>query len=142
QRGAERGAAEAFEHRRPDDQVGDTGLVLDGDEDDAVGATRALADQDEPGDREAAAAGLMLSWQGGEVAGTDEAFLRELGTQEGERVALYRQPQGRVILDHMLAQGHFGQEGGGEDFRCLGWNGIMRPSRRRLRRLLRMTTAF
>src|SRR5207302_738768 len=51
--GAERGAAKAFEDRRPDDQIGDPGLVLERDENDAVGAARALPDQDEPGDREA-----------------------------------------------------------------------------------------
>src|SRR6476646_6422666 len=38
QSGAECGLAEALEDGRPDDQVGDPGLVLDGDEDDAVGA--------------------------------------------------------------------------------------------------------
>src|SRR5437763_12155745 len=105
QGGAERGAAEAFEDRRPDDQVGDAGLVLDGDKDDAIGAARALTDQDETGDRESAP-----DRQDGEVAGTGEAFLRQLGTQKGERVTLYRQPQGRVILDDMLAQRHFGKE--------------------------------
>src|SRR5205085_6253639 len=65
-------------------------------------------DQDEPGDREAAA-----DREGGEIAGTGEAFLLQFGAQEGERVALYGQPQGRVILDDMLAQGHFREERGG-----------------------------
>src|SRR5258708_16195980 len=54
QGGAERGPAEAFERRGPDDQIGDAGLVLDRDEDDAVGAARALPDQHEAGDRDAA----------------------------------------------------------------------------------------
>src|SRR4051794_3197309 len=38
--GAEGGAAEAFEDIGPDDQIGDPGLVLDRDEDDAIGAAR------------------------------------------------------------------------------------------------------
>ena len=103
--GAERGAAEAFEDSRPDDQVGDPGLVLEGDEDDAVGAARALPDQDEPGDREA-----PPDRQGGEVGGGDEAFARQLGAQKGERVALYREARRRVILDDMLAQRHRRQQ--------------------------------
>src|SRR5262249_43945467 len=54
QRRAERGAAKALEDRRPDDQVGDPGFVFEGDKDDSVGASRALADEDEPGDLKAA----------------------------------------------------------------------------------------
>src|SRR5438874_4943648 len=91
---AKRGAAEAFERGGPDNQIGDAGLVFERDKDNAVGAARALADQDEPGDRDAAIASLMLIWQGGEVEGGDEAFLREFGAKKSERVALYRQPQG------------------------------------------------
>src|SRR6516162_4687105 len=48
QSGAEGGATEAFEDRRPQDQVGDPGLVLDGDEDHALGAARTLPDQHDP----------------------------------------------------------------------------------------------
>ena len=44
-----------FEHVGPDDEVGDSGLVLNGDEDDPLGASRPLADQDQPGDRQALA---------------------------------------------------------------------------------------
>src|SRR3712207_7096685 len=39
-----------LEDVRPDDEVGDPGLVLDGDEDDAAGAARALAHQRQAGD--------------------------------------------------------------------------------------------
>ena len=102
---AKRGAAEAFERRGPDNQIGDAGLVLKRDKDNAVGAARALADQDEPGNRD-----MAIDRQGGEVAGGDEAFLRELGAEKGERVAFYRQPQCRVILDDMLAERHLGQQ--------------------------------
>src|SRR5229473_5882647 len=103
--GAERGAAEAFEDRRPDDQIGDPGLVLKGDEDDAVGAARALPNEDEPGDREA-----PVDRQGGEIGGGGEAFARQFGAQEGERVALYREARRRVILDDMLAERHLRQQ--------------------------------
>src|SRR5437764_7136111 len=81
---AERGTAEAFERRGPDDQIGDAGLVLERDKDNAVGAARALPDQDEPGNRNTA-----VDRQGGEIGGLHEAFLREFGAEKGERVALY-----------------------------------------------------
>src|SRR5207302_8172042 len=47
--GAERGAAEPFEDGGPDDQIGDTRLVLDRDEHNTVGAARTLADQHNAG---------------------------------------------------------------------------------------------
>ena len=48
-----------LEHLRPDDEIGDAGLVLDGDEHDALGRARPLADQHEAGGLEpAAVAGL------------------------------------------------------------------------------------
>ena len=111
QRRAERGAAEAFERGGPDDQVGDAGLVLERDEDDAVGAARPLPDQHEPGDRETPA-----DRQGRQFGGGDEAVPRQFGAQKGERVALYRQAQRRVILDDMLAERHLGQQGSGTRF--------------------------
>src|SRR5947208_7260193 len=116
-----RGAAEAFERIGPDNQIGDAGLVLERDKDNAVGAARALADQDEPGNRNTAVASLMLIWQGHEVGGHDEAFLLQFGAEKSERVALYRQPQGRVILDDMLAERHLGQQPRRKSFPCFGW---------------------
>ena len=133
ERGAERGAAEAFEDGGPDDQIGDPGLVLERDEDDAVGAAGTLPDQDEPGDRQAPA-----DRQGRQIGGGDEALLRQLGAQESERVALYREARRRVILDDMLAQRHLRQQRRRAGFARSRWISIARPSRRRLRRLLRM----
>ena len=52
--GAEHDGAERLEHLRPDDDVGDVGLVLDGHEDDAARRARPLADDDEAGDGDAA----------------------------------------------------------------------------------------
>src|SRR5712671_6595303 len=89
----QRGTAEAFEDGGPDDQIGDPGLVLDGDEDDTVGAARALPDQDDPGDSEPA-----IDWQIGELGGGDQAFAREFPAQKGERVALQSQADAGVIL--------------------------------------------
>ena len=53
--GAEHDAAKALEHRRPHHQIGDPGLVLDGDEDDPARGAGALADQDQAGDLDPAA---------------------------------------------------------------------------------------
>ena len=103
--GAERGAAEAFEDGRPDDQIGDAGLVLDGDEDDAVGAARTLPDQHDPGDREP-----PVDRQMGELGGGDQALAGKLGTQKGERVALQGEAEACIILDDMLPQRHFRQK--------------------------------
>src|SRR4029077_6111510 len=77
------GAAEAFEDGGPDDQIGDPRLVLDGNEDDTVGAARALADQDDPGDREA-----PVDRQTGELGGGDQTLAGEFPAQKGERMAL------------------------------------------------------
>src|SRR3954451_19216981 len=41
-----------LEYVGPDDQVRDAALVLERDEDDALGAARSLADQDQAGDRQ------------------------------------------------------------------------------------------
>src|SRR4029077_13369533 len=109
--GAERGAAEAFEDSRPDDQIGDPGLVLESNEDDAVGAAGALPNEDEPGDRQA-----LSDRHCSEIGGGDEAFAREGGAQKGERVALHAKTCRRVILDDMLAQWHLRQQRRRADF--------------------------
>src|SRR3954453_5826975 len=54
------------EHVGPDDEVGDSGLILDGDEDDALGAARPLADQHQPGQRQALAVADGLERIGGD----------------------------------------------------------------------------
>src|SRR3546814_12912234 len=48
-------AAVFLEHSRPDDQIGDACLVLDGDEHDAFRRSRPLTDEDEPGEPDIAA---------------------------------------------------------------------------------------
>ena len=49
------------EHVGPDDEVGDPGLVLDGDEHHALGAARPLADQHQPRDRQPLAVRIWFS---------------------------------------------------------------------------------
>ena len=90
---------------RPDDQIGDPGLVLDRDEDHAVGAARTLADQYHPGDRQP-----PVDRQMGEIGGGDQTLASELGAKKGERVALQGQAEAGIILDDMLAQRHLGQQ--------------------------------
>ena len=101
QRGPECDAAKPFERLGPEDQIGDPGLVLDRDKDDAVGAARALADEDEPGNRDA-----PLDRQGGECSGGDDAPLREIAAQKGERVAFQAEAGAAVVLDDVFAEGH------------------------------------
>ena len=95
----------------PDDQIGDPGLVLDGDEDDAVGTARTLPDQHDPGDREP-----PVDRQMGEFGGSDETLAGKLGAQKGERMALQGQAEARIILDDMLAQRHLRQQRHGACF--------------------------
>ena len=58
--------------------------------------------------------------QDGEIGGGDETLAGELGAQKGERVAFQGQPDGRVILDDMLAQRHFRQQRRRASFALLG----------------------
>src|SRR5207302_1781117 len=86
--GAERGAAEAFEDGGPDDQIGDAGLVLDGDEDDAVGAAWTLPDQHDPRDREP-----PVNRQMGELSSGNQALAS--GTHRLRQDARARRAPGR-----------------------------------------------
>ena len=52
QAGAEDLAAVSFELVRPDDDIGDTGLVFQGQEDHPLGGAGALTDQHQPGDND------------------------------------------------------------------------------------------
>ena len=89
------------EHVGPDDEVGDPGLVLERDEDDALGASRPLADQHQAGNRQALAIADRFQPVGG-----DEFRLRIMLAQEGHRMRLQRQPDGLVIVHDMLGERH------------------------------------
>ena len=72
-----------LEHVGPDDEVGDPGFVLEGDEHHALGAARPLADQHQPGDRQALAVADRLQLVGG-----DELLRRIMLAQEAHRMRL------------------------------------------------------
>src|SRR5690606_28644140 len=55
QRSAEERGALALEEPGPDHEIGDAGLVLEGQEDHAIGGARTLTHQHQPGHREALA---------------------------------------------------------------------------------------
>ncbi len=121
---AQRGAAEALEDLRPDDQVGDPGLVLDGDENDAVGAPRPLPDQHDPGDRKPA-----VDRQTGKIGGGDQTLAGELGAQKGQRMALQAEAEAAVILDDVLAERHLREQRHGARFAGLVFSrGCFLPS--------------
>ena len=83
QLGAHDGFAVAIEGFWPDDDIGDTGLVLQGGEDDAAGGAGALAHQHQPSHRDpGAVAG------GGQIAGAGVAAAFKFGAEEAERVGL------------------------------------------------------
>ena len=85
----------------PDDEVGDPGLVLDGDEHHALGAARPLADQHQPGDRQPFAVA-----DGVELLGGDELLPRIMFAQEAHRVRFQAEADGLVIVHDMLAERH------------------------------------
>ena len=115
QSGAECGAAEAFEDGRPDDQIGDPGLVLDGDEDDAVGAARDAGGSTRS--RRSRAGGRPAM---GEVGGGDEAFAGKFRRRKASGWRFRAKPEAGVILDDLLAQRHLRQQchGAGFAVRC------------------------
>jgi hypothetical protein len=104
-------AALLFLEIGPDDQIDDSGLVLEGDEAHPLGAARALADQHHPGDLDHAA-----ELAAPEVASAHEAAFGQARAQESQGMGLQAEPRGLVIGHHLLAQRH----GGEPDRRTLG----------------------
>ncbi len=96
-------AAEGLELRRPDDDVGGAGLVLQGDEDDALGGARPLAHQHQAGDRDAPPVLRLQELLRRQVA----AHLR---AQQRHRMRPQREPQRPVVGDHRLAIAHRRQD--------------------------------
>ena len=94
-------AAIFIAHLGPDDEIGDAGLILQGDEHDALGAARPLADEHEAGGFEPPPiAGLH-----GLGAGDDTAR-RQVGAKEGDGMLAQRQADMAVILHHLAPGGH------------------------------------
>jgi hypothetical protein len=93
-----------LEQARPDHEVGDAGLVLDGDKHNAFGGTRPLPDQHKSGGRKPAAiAGLHGLGTGGDAPAT------QIGAQEGDGVTSQRQPDMAVVFDNLTAGCHWPQ---------------------------------
>ncbi len=80
----------------PQDAVGDAGLVLDRDEQHALGAARLLTDEDDAGDLDMAAVA-----DGGEVGAAGHAAPRQLLAHEGQRIRAKRELQRPIVLDHL-----------------------------------------
>ena len=94
--GGEDDAAMLLEDLLPDDEIGDAGLVLEGDEHDAPRRSRSLAHQHDPGRLHPS----PVAGRHGVGAG-DDAALAQLGPQEGDRVAAQRQADMAVVLHHL-----------------------------------------
>ena len=90
-----------FEHFRPDDEIGDSGLIFDGDEHDALGGSRHLPDQHHAGSLEPAAIAC-----GHGLGAGDDAPRGEVPAQEGHGVAAQRQADMAVIFDHLASSRH------------------------------------
>src|ERR1017187_4768081 len=85
----------------PDHEIGDAGLVLDGDEDDAFRRARHLPHEHETGGPEPASiAGLH-----GLGAG-DDALAVQVSPQETDWMAAQGQSNMAIVLDHLAAGGH------------------------------------
>src|SRR4029079_12777808 len=69
-----------LEHGGPDDEVGDSSLILDGHEDHALGAAGPLPDQHQPGDCDALPVAHLL-----EPVGRDEAAAGIMLAKEAHR---------------------------------------------------------
>ena len=80
--------AKTLQHPGPDHDVHDAGFIFQRHEDNAAGAARALADQDEAG------RGCALAVPGtGHRLGRKHAFLRQVPAQEGDRMRPERKPE-------------------------------------------------
>ena len=105
--GAHHHLAVFLQRGRPDDDVGDPGLVLDRHEDDALGGARPLAHQDDASDR-----GAALVGDPAEIGASGNAPALQHKAEEAHGVRFQRQAQRPVVGNHVLGQGHGGQDGG------------------------------
>ncbi len=106
--GADDDRAQTLEGLRPDDEIGDSRLVLQRHEDHPLRRARPLAHQHQPGDGDAVA-GLQRRQR----LGAPDAARVEAGAHEGDRMRFQRQRQAAVVLDHMGAERHRRQLGVG-----------------------------
>jgi hypothetical protein len=99
--GAEHDRSEALEGFRPDDDIGERGLVLDREKNDAVGRAWPLAHGDEAGHGNPFAGRAAAQ----RVVGNDAAA-GEIVAQEACRMRAQRQFQESVVVDDLLAERH------------------------------------
>ena len=94
-------AAVLLEDLRPDHEVGDAGLVLQRDEQHALGRAGPLADQHDAGGLQPAAVA------GAHGLGTgDDPPAPQVLAQEGDRMLPQRQAEMAVVRDDLAAGGH------------------------------------
>ena len=86
---------------RPDDEIGDAALVLDGDEHDPFGRTRHLPHQYKSSGLDPAAIACLHR-----LATGDDAPRVQVGPQKGDGVIPKGQPDVAVILNHLAAGRH------------------------------------
>jgi hypothetical protein len=102
--GAEHDRAQAFERLRPDDDIGDSRLVLERHENDALGGAWPLTHQHQARDRDS----LAVPDRGKRV-GAQDAARRKAGAHERGWMRLQGQRQAPIVLHHMRAERHRGQ---------------------------------
>src|SRR6516162_6852949 len=111
-------AAEPVEHLWPHHEIGDTRLVLEGDEHDPLGAARTLTHQHQPGHLEPAAIARLH----GLGAGGDPTRL-EVGAKKSDRMPAQRQSNMAIVFDHLAPGRHCSAMG------ASSISGIAAPSR-------------
>ena len=92
----------------PDHEIGDAGLVLDGDEDDAFRRAWHLPHEHEACGLEPAPVARLHG-----VSASDDALAVQVAAQEGDGVAAQSEPHMTIVLDHLAAGGHRPERYGG-----------------------------
>jgi hypothetical protein len=90
-----------FEQFWPYDEVGDAGLVFDGDEHDALGGAMSLPDEDDTGRLEPFAVAGVHG-----LATSDNAASSEIGAKKRHWTGTQSQAYMPIILEHFAAGGH------------------------------------
>lgn len=108
QAGADDFAALAFHELGADDDVGEAGFVLEGDEHRAFGGAGALAAGDDAGGADELAVGAV-----GDLPGGDEAHGGEAFAQQGEWVAAEGETEAGVVVADVAGFAGIGELGGG-----------------------------
>jgi hypothetical protein len=88
-----------FEEFLPDHEIGDAGLVLDGDEDDAFGRAQHLP-------QEACCLKPPSVARLHRLGAGDYVLVAKVSAQEGDRMAAQAQAHMAIVLDHFAASGH------------------------------------